>query len=58
MAAVGKTTIICPGCSEPIELTLRLDANAKAGPGELVVAIDRRAIERHLAQAHPETQDA
>ncbi|MFE9684167.1 hypothetical protein [Streptomyces sp. NPDC006285] len=58
MAAVGKATVVCPGCNEPIELALRLDADAKAGPGELVLAVDHSAVEQHLATAHPETQEA
>lgn len=58
MAALAKATIHCPGCDEPIELSLRLDKNAVARPGELVLAVDRSAVEAHLAQAHPETVEA
>ncbi|WP_326728985.1 hypothetical protein [Streptomyces phaeochromogenes] len=57
MAALAKATITCPGCSEPIALSMRLDPDAKAGPGELVLAVDRSAVNRHLATVHAEAQD-
>ncbi|MGW4728868.1 hypothetical protein ACWEQC_06755 [Streptomyces shenzhenensis] len=58
MAALAKTTVTCPGCHEPIELSLRLDKDAEPGPGELVLAVDRSAIQQHLAQAHADTTSA
>ncbi|WP_435209591.1 hypothetical protein [Streptomyces sp. bgisy034] len=58
MAALAKATIHCPGCDEPIELAMRLDKNAKASPGEIVLAVDRSAVDEHLAQAHPESAEA
>lgn len=57
MAALAKTTITCPGCTTPIELSLRLDKDAPAGPGEIVLAIDRSAVDDHLARAHPQDTD-
>ncbi|WP_328439362.1 hypothetical protein OHA71_23780 [Streptomyces sp. NBC_00444] len=56
MAALAKATIHCPGCTEPIELSLRLDKDADPGPGELVLAVDRTAVQEHLARTHPQTQ--
>ncbi|MGA4896747.1 hypothetical protein ACPCAJ_02110 [Streptomyces griseoincarnatus] len=58
MAALGKATIICPGCSEPFELTMRLDPGAKAGPGEIVLKVDRSIVDKHLAAAHGEPADS
>ncbi|MEU9149196.1 hypothetical protein AB0D59_01250 [Streptomyces sp. NPDC048417] len=55
MAALAKTTVTCPGCHETIALTLRLDKDAKPGPGELVLAVDRSTVEQHLTRAHTET---
>lgn len=52
MAALAKTTVQCPGCHEPIELTLRLDEDADAGPGEVVLAVDRSVVRKHLAAPH------
>lgn len=57
MAALAKNTVVCPGCHEPIELSLRLDKNAEAGPGELVLAVDRSAVDEHLARTHPQNAD-
>ncbi|MFF9279530.1 hypothetical protein [Streptomyces griseosporeus] len=57
MAALAKATVRCPGCDEPIELSLCLDQDAKPGPGEIVLAVDRSAVQQHLAQAHPEAAD-
>jgi hypothetical protein len=54
MAALAKATIHCPGCNEPIELTLRLDKDAEARPGELVLAVDRNTVQQHIVQAHPQ----
>ncbi|MBU5946794.1 hypothetical protein [Streptomyces sp. PAM3C] len=58
MAALGKATITCPGCREPLELTMRLDSNAKAGPGEIVLKVDRSIVDKHLAAAHSEPADS
>lgn len=55
MAALAKTTVHCPACSEPIDLSLRLDEDAQAGPGEIVLAVDRGTVEQHIAQAHENT---
>ncbi|MEU6376799.1 hypothetical protein [Streptomyces sp. NPDC046909] len=57
-AVVGRTTVVCPGCHEQIALSLRLEKTEDAGPGKLVLAVDRSAVEEHLAQAHPETADS
>ncbi|MGC5239067.1 hypothetical protein ACPXCH_04715 [Streptomyces albogriseolus] len=54
MAALGKATITCPGCREPLELTMLLDPDAKAGPGEIVLKVDRSIVDKHLAAAHSE----
>ncbi|MDT6983744.1 hypothetical protein ACFSUJ_12220 [Streptomyces lusitanus] len=54
MAALGKATITCPGCGEPLELMMRLDPGAKAGPGEIVLKVDRSIVDEHLAAAHSE----
>ncbi|MGN7137250.1 hypothetical protein [Streptomyces pseudogriseolus] len=58
MAALGKATITCPGCSEPLELTMRLDPDAKAGPGEIVLKVDRSIVQAHLAAAHGAPADS
>ncbi|MEU2780547.1 hypothetical protein [Streptomyces sp. NPDC007110] len=57
MAALAKTTVTCPGCHQPIELSLRLDRDANAGPGELVLAVDRSAVDEHIARTHPQDTD-
>ena len=55
MAAIAKATITCPGCDQPLELKVRLDPDAKAGPGELVRKVDRRIVDQHIAAAHGNT---
>ncbi|MFI1723923.1 hypothetical protein [Streptomyces sp. NPDC020489] len=57
MAALAKTTVECPACHEPVELSLRLDKDANAGPGELVLAVDRSVVDNHLTRAHPQDTD-
>ncbi|MFJ2007014.1 hypothetical protein [Streptomyces chartreusis] len=57
MAALAKATVRCPGCNELLELSLRLDENAKPGPGELLMVVDRSVVQQHLAQAHPEAAE-
>ncbi|MFJ2515604.1 hypothetical protein ACIPEL_36305 [Streptomyces griseoviridis] len=53
MAAIAKATFVCPSCHEPIDLNLRLDETATPGPGELVLAVDRRTVTDHIARARP-----
>ncbi|MFC7906459.1 hypothetical protein ACQEV9_18215 [Streptomyces chartreusis] len=57
MAALATATIVCPGCHQPIDLSLRLDRTANPSPGELVLAVDRSAVDEHIARAHPQDTD-
>ncbi|MDT7847209.1 hypothetical protein [Streptomyces justiciae] len=56
-AVVGNTTVVCPGCNEQITLSLRLERNDDAGSGQLVLAVDRSAVDEHLERAHPQAVD-
>jgi hypothetical protein len=57
MAALANATVECPGCHQPIELSLRLDETATPRHGELVLAVDRSLIEEHIGRAHPQDTD-
>ncbi|MFJ3794951.1 hypothetical protein ACIPSJ_01545 [Streptomyces sp. NPDC090088] len=58
MAALAKVTVVCPGCHEPMDLSLILDRDAQPGPGELVLAVDRKAVEQHRARHNTPAADA
>ncbi|MEU9245860.1 hypothetical protein [Streptomyces sp. NPDC048385] len=58
MAALAKVTVICPGCHEPMDLSLILDRNAQPGPGELVLAVDRSTVEQHIARHNAPAVDS
>ncbi|MCF2130130.1 hypothetical protein L1I79_27410 [Strepomyces sp. STD 3.1] len=59
MAALAKATVRCPGCDEPLDLSLLLDEDAKPAPGEIVLKVDRRIVDQHIVAAHtdPEAGD-
>ncbi|MFF8485172.1 hypothetical protein [Streptomyces antibioticus] len=56
-ALVGKLAAVCPGCREPMDISLRLDQAGDPRPDRLGLVVDTTVVEDHLAAAHPDAQD-